>query len=83
MGILFSIGYLTFETKNVKILKFQYKSVLINQFVLPTFCLCFPFTGINFRVMLHHICDVAYDENRFGPIRTCKCRGTNGLINYM
>ena len=25
--------------------------VLINQFVPPTFCLCFAFTGINFRGM--------------------------------
>ena len=32
-------------------------SVLINQFVLPTFCLCFS-TGINFRGMLHDVCDV-------------------------
>ena len=37
--------------------------MLINQFVLPTFCLCFAFTGVNFRGMLHHVCDVAYDEN--------------------
>ena len=34
------------------------KSVLINQLVLPIFCLCFAFTGINFRGMLHHVCDV-------------------------
>ena len=33
-------------------------SVLINQFVPPTFFLCFTFTGINFRVMLHHVCDL-------------------------
>ena len=26
---------------------------------------------------------VAYDENMCGPIRTCKCRSTNWLINYM
>ena len=57
-------------------------SVLINQFVLPTFCLCFAFTGINFRGMLHHVCDVAYDENMCGPIRTRKCRSINWLINY-
>ena len=34
------------------------KSVLINQLVLPIFCLCFAFTDINFRGMLHHVCDV-------------------------
>ena len=33
-------------------------SVLINQFVPPNFCLCFVFTGINFRGMLHHVFDV-------------------------
>ena len=44
---------------------------------------CFPFTGINFWGMLHHICDVAYDENRSGPIRTHKFRGTNWWINYI
>ena len=54
-----------------------HRSVLINQFVLLTFCLCFCFTGINFRGMLHHVCDVVYDKNRCGPIRTRKCRGTN------
>ena len=32
-------------------------SVLINQFVPPTLCLCFAFTGINFRGMLHPVCD--------------------------
>ena len=37
---------------------FQAWSVLINQFVPPTFCLHFAFTGINFRGMLHHVCDV-------------------------
>ena len=52
-------------------------SVLINQFVTPTFCLCFAFTGINFRGRLHHICDTAYDENMCGPTRTRKCRSTN------
>ena len=26
--------------------------------------------------MLHHVCDVAYDENMFEPIRTGKCRST-------
>ena len=53
------------------------KSVLINRFVPPTFCLYFAFTGINFRGMLHHVFDVAYDENVIGPIRTRKCRSTN------
>ena len=43
------------------------KRLLINQFVPSTFCLCFAFTGINFRGMLHHVCDVAYDENMCGP----------------
>ena len=33
-------------------------SVLTNQFVPSTFCLCFALTGINFRRILHHICDV-------------------------
>ena len=33
-------------------------SVLINQFAPPTFCLYIAFTGINFRGMLHHVCDV-------------------------
>ena len=33
-------------------------SVLNNQIVPPTFYLCFTFTGINFRGMLHHVCDV-------------------------
>ena len=33
--------------------------------------------------MLHHICDVAYDENMCGPIRTRKYKSTNWLINYM
>ena len=30
----------------------NHRGVLINQFVSPTFCLCFAFTGINFRGML-------------------------------
>ena len=34
----------------------------VNQFMSPTFCLCFAFTGINFLGMLHHVCDVTYDE---------------------
>ena len=33
--------------------------------------------------MLHHVCDVAYDEKMSGPIKTRKCRSTNWLINYM
>ena len=45
--------------------------------VLPTFCLCFPVTGLNLRGILHHVCDVTYDENMCGPIRTRKCRITN------
>ena len=35
------------------------ESVLINQFMPPTSCLDFSFTGINFGDMLHHICDLA------------------------
>ena len=34
------------------------ESVLINQFVPPSFCPCFAFTGVKFRGMLHHLCDV-------------------------
>ena len=34
------------------------QSVLINQFVAPTFCLGFSVTGINFWGMLHHVCDM-------------------------
>ena len=52
-------------------------SMLINQFVPPTFCLCFAFTGIDFRGMSHHVCDVTYDGNMCGPIRTRKCRSTD------
>ena len=51
--------------------------VLINQFVPQNFGLCFVFTSINFRGMLHRVCDVAYDENMCRPIRTRKCRSTN------
>ena len=29
--------------------------------------------------MLHHVCDLAYDRNMCGPIRTQKCRNTNWL----
>ena len=39
----------------------------------------FAFTGINFRGMLHHVCDVGYDENMCGPIKTRNCRSTNWL----
>ena len=55
----------------------QHKSVLINQFAPPIFCLWFAFTGINFRGMLYLVCDVPYDENMWGPIRSRKCRSTN------
>ena len=41
----------------------QHESVLTDQSVAPTFCLCFGFTGIFSRGMLHHVCDEAYDEN--------------------
>ena len=61
----------------VYISHFHITSVLINQFVPQNFCLCFTFTGINFRGMLHHVCDVAYDENMCGPIRTSKWRSAN------
>ena len=67
----------------VYIIQFHITSVLIKQFVPQNFCLCFTFTGINFRGMLHHVCDVAYDENMCGPIRTSKWRSANWLINYM
>ena len=46
----------------------QPMSVLINQFVPSAFYLCFVFTRINFRGMLHHVCDETYDENMCGPI---------------
>ena len=52
--------------------------MLIDQFVLPTFRLCFAFTDISFRGMFHHVCDVAYGRNMFGPIRTRKCFLTKG-----
>ena len=58
-------------------------NVLIYQFVSPTFCFCFTFTDINFRGMLHHVCDVAYDKNMCGPIKISKCSSTNWLILYM
>ena len=66
---------LCYSLLNMKVILVQ--SVLINQFVPPTFCLCFSFTGINFRGMLQHVCDMAYDENRCVPIRTRKCSGAN------
>ena len=53
------------------------KSVLTNQFVPPNLMPLFAFTGINFRGMLHHVCDVAYDESIRGPIRTRECTSTN------
>ena len=59
------------------------QNVLINQFVPPTFCPCFVFTGINFWDMLHHVCDVTYEENMCGPIKARKCRSTNWLMDYM
>ena len=54
------------------------ENVFINQFVLRTSCLCFSFTGIKFRGMLHHVCDAANDENRCKKklIGTCKRRST-------
>ena len=39
-------------------------SVLSDQFVLPTFCLCFPFSDINFRVTLHQV--VTYPMKKTG-----------------
>ena len=41
---------------------FRAGSVLINQTVLPDFCLCFSMTGIKFWGMLHHVYDVVYDK---------------------
>ena len=57
----------------------MFASVLINQFVPWTFCLYFAFTVINFRGMLHHVYDVAYDKNMCGPIRARKCTSINLL----
>ena len=38
---------------------FPYKSCSeCPQFVPPTFCLCFAFTGIDFQGMSHHVCDM-------------------------
>ena len=67
----------------------QYIMILYNSFifivelwhwhrtVILEIYLCFTFTGINFRGMLHHVCNVAYDENMCGPITTRKCRSTS------
>ena len=41
---------------------FRAWSVLINQIMLPDFCLCFSLTGIKFWGMLHHVYDVVYGE---------------------
>ena len=43
----------------------------------------FVSTAINFRAILHHVCDVVYDGNMCGAIRTGKCCGTNWIINFM
>ena len=62
----------------LQLLSLKYlKSVLTNHFVHPTFCLCFDFTGLNFRGMLDHVCDLAYDKKLCKPIGTRKCRSTN------
>ena len=75
-------NFIFHAVKNVEWITDLRLSVLINQFVAPIFCLCFASTGINFRGMLHHVYDVAYDKNMCGPIRTRKCRSTNWLSNY-
>ena len=56
------VQYVTLSTGVGHILSMKITSVLIN-LCPPTFCLCFVFAGINFRGMLHHVCNVAYDEN--------------------
>ena len=48
----------------------------VNPFVPQRF-VCFAFTGINFRGILHRASDVPKDESRCEPIRTRKCRVTN------
>ena len=48
----------------------------VNPFVPQRF-VCFSFTGINFRGILHRASDVSRDENRCELIRTRKCRVTN------
>ena len=53
------------------------KSVLINQFVPQTYCFCFTLTDINFGGTLHHVCDMAYDQNKREPIRAYKYRRAN------
>ena len=80
--IVHSYFYL-FQIFNVKQQGYHFWRMLINQFVSPIFFLCFSFTGINSRGMLHHVCDVAYEKSMWGPIRSRKCKGTNWLINYM
>ena len=50
------------------------QSVLIKQFVPSIFGLCFAFTDINFRGMLHHVCDVAY-------VWTKTCANQSELVN--
>ena len=51
--------------------------MLIKQFVPGISYLLFVFTDINFRGILHHVCDVAYDKKMSGPIRTRKSRSPN------
>ena len=37
----------------------SYSGHLMSVLIVPlNFCLCFAFTGINIRGMLHHVCDV-------------------------
>ena len=59
----------------------HHHTLRVNQFVPPTFWLinlylqlfaCFAFTGIIFLGILQHVCDVAYEKNMCGPIRTHK-----------
>ena len=47
---------------------------------LISYCLCFVFTGIIFRGMLHHVCDVDYDENICGLMRT---RNSKNIIETL
>ena len=47
-------------------------SVLNNQLVPPSFCLCFTFAGIYFRGLLHHVCDV---------LMTKACTDQSELVN--
>ena len=62
------IMYEGFKQRNIPYGCANY-SVCARNFLPP-----FSFIGINFRGMLHHVCGVAYDEKRCGPIRTRKCR---------